>query len=94
MHRLEGIDARDNVAVADAAADRALQSALGEKVPQFRDVLVDYALSLKVSHGVTSPEFAVTAAMPTGTGLDLFEKEQIKNVHSSPCRPSSVSPVR
>jgi carboxyl-terminal processing protease len=46
-----------------APADLALQSALGAKVPQFRDAIVDYALSLKASHSVTSPEFVVTPAM-------------------------------
>jgi carboxyl-terminal processing protease len=44
-------------------ADRALQSALGAKVPQFRDALVDYALSLRGTGAVTSTDFVVTPAM-------------------------------
>jgi carboxyl-terminal processing protease len=50
-------------ALASSAADRALQAALGAKVAQFRDAMVDYALSLKASRAVTSAEFAVTPAM-------------------------------
>ena len=42
-------------------AERALQTALGTKVPQFRNVVADYAASLKGS--ITSPDFAVTPAM-------------------------------
>jgi carboxyl-terminal processing protease len=48
---------------APAPADLALQTALGVKVPQFRDALVEYALSLKVAHAIASPEFVVTPAM-------------------------------
>jgi carboxyl-terminal processing protease len=44
-------------------ADKALQTALGAKVPQFRDAMVDYALSLKASGTITSPDFVVTPAM-------------------------------
>jgi carboxyl-terminal processing protease len=44
-------------------AARQLQTALGDKVPKFRDALVDYALSLKASHAVTNPDFVVTPAM-------------------------------
>lgn len=42
---------------------RALQTALGEKVPAFRDVVVGYALSLKGSRAVSAPDFKVTPAM-------------------------------
>jgi carboxyl-terminal processing protease len=49
--------------LATSAADRALQTALGAKVGQFRDAMVDYALSLKASRAVTSAEFPVTPAM-------------------------------
>ena len=49
--------------VSATAADKALQAALGEKVPKFRDAIVDYALSLKVSRAVASPEFTVTSGM-------------------------------
>ena len=44
-------------------ADRALQVALGAKVPQFRDAMVDYALSLKASRAVSDPDFVVTSGM-------------------------------
>jgi carboxyl-terminal processing protease len=43
--------------------EKALQEALGAKVPRFRDAMVDYAIALKASRSVTSPEFAVTPAM-------------------------------
>jgi carboxyl-terminal processing protease len=46
-----------------SAPERALQTALGTKVGQFRDALVEYALSMKETHAVTSPDFAVTPAM-------------------------------
>jgi carboxyl-terminal processing protease len=43
--------------------DKALQTALGTKVPKFRDAMVDYALALKASKSITSPDFVVTPAM-------------------------------
>ena len=46
-----------------AKHDKALQEALGANVPKFRDATVDYAISLKTSHGVSSPDFEVTPAM-------------------------------
>ena len=46
-----------------SASDKALQVALGARVPQFREALVDYALSLKASRAVSNPEFVVTTAM-------------------------------
>ena len=46
-----------------SAADRAFQQALGATVPKFRDALVEYALALKTSRGVTRPDFEVTLAM-------------------------------
>ncbi|NUP72501.1 MAG: S41 family peptidase [Gemmatimonadaceae bacterium] len=49
--------------LATTPADRALQTALGTKVAQFRDAMVDYALALKTSRAVASPDFAVTPAM-------------------------------
>jgi carboxyl-terminal processing protease len=55
-----------DVEVANAVAtkaDKALQAALGAKVPQFRDAMVDYALSLKSSGAIGSPDFVVTPAM-------------------------------
>lgn len=46
-----------------APNDLALQNALGRKVPQFRDAITDYAMSLKGTRTLSSPEFAVTDAM-------------------------------
>ena len=43
--------------------EKALQEALGANAPKFRDVTVDYAISLKTSGGVSSPDFEVTSAM-------------------------------
>jgi len=43
--------------------DKALQTALGTKVPKFRDAMVDYALALKASKSITSPDFVVTPQM-------------------------------
>ncbi|MDQ3243985.1 MAG: S41 family peptidase, partial [Gemmatimonadota bacterium] len=40
-----------------------LQAALGRKVSQFRDALTDYALTVKASGEVTSPQFTVTKMM-------------------------------
>ena len=48
---------------AASRAERALQAALGSKVPQFRDALVDYALALKGRGAVTARDFTVTPAM-------------------------------
>jgi carboxyl-terminal processing protease len=43
--------------------EKALQEALGAKTPRFRETLVDYAISLKATRGVTSPDFTVTPVM-------------------------------
>jgi len=45
------------------ANELALQTALGRKVPQFRDAITDYAMSVKGSRAVTSVDFVVTDAM-------------------------------
>src|SRR3954470_2880006 len=55
-----------DVEVANRLATRenkALQTALGSKVPKFRDATVDYAIALKASKSITSPDFVVTPAM-------------------------------
>jgi carboxyl-terminal processing protease len=44
-------------------ADTSLSRALGTQIPKFRDALTDYALSLKASKSITSPDFAVTPEM-------------------------------
>jgi carboxyl-terminal processing protease len=41
----------------------ALQTALGRKVPQFRDAMTEYALALRSSKSIASPEFSVTPEM-------------------------------
>ena len=46
-----------------AAPDSIFAAAIGSKIPQFRDALTDYALSLKSSKAITSPDFVVTPAM-------------------------------
>lgn len=62
--------------LAASKADRALQAALGAKVPVFRDVMVDYALSLKAKGAVANPDFAVTPAMRD----ELYRRLQARGV--------------
>ena len=64
------------VNVAVSKAERALQAALGAKVGRFRDVMVDYALSLKGSGAVPNAEFVVTPAMRD----ELYRRLQARNV--------------
>ena len=54
------VESADTVA---PPSDLALQEALGRKVPQFRDAITDYAMSLKGARTLSSPDFAVTDAM-------------------------------
>ena len=56
--------------------ERALQVALGDKLPKFRDAMVDYALSLKSSHSVTGADFVVTPAMRD----ELYRRLQVRGV--------------
>jgi carboxyl-terminal processing protease len=51
------------VAASPTAPDTALERALGKQIPQFRDALTDYALSLKASGAIKSPDFTVTPQM-------------------------------
>jgi carboxyl-terminal processing protease len=46
-----------------AAADTSFERALGKHIPQFRDALTDYALSLKAAGSIASPDFTITPAM-------------------------------
>jgi hypothetical protein len=46
-----------------SSADSAFQRALGKQIPQFRDALTDYALSLAGKHAIASPDFTVTPDM-------------------------------
>ena len=55
-----------DVPVSDSVADAqeaSLQAALGKHIPEFRDVLTDYALALKGRKGITTPTFTITPAM-------------------------------
>jgi len=57
-------------------ADSAMQTALGAKVVQFRNVLVDYAISLKASRSITSPDFTITPAMRD----ELYKRIQARGI--------------
>jgi len=59
-----------------SAADSLFQRTLGAKVPQFRDALTDYALSLKATRAVTSPDFVVTPAMHA----ELFRRMESRGI--------------
>jgi carboxyl-terminal processing protease len=48
------------------ASDSAFDQALGKQIPQFRDALTEYALSMKGSRLVASPDFVVTPEMRAG----------------------------
>jgi carboxyl-terminal processing protease len=54
----------------------AFERALGKHIPEFRDALTDYALSIKASRGVTSPSFAVTPPMRE----ELWKRMQARGV--------------
>jgi len=46
-----------------APVDTSFPRSLGDQIPKFRDALTDYALSLKASRAITSPDFTVTPDM-------------------------------
>jgi carboxyl-terminal processing protease len=48
------------------ASDTNFQRALGKQIPQFSDALTAYALTVKTSQRVTSPDFTVTPEMRAG----------------------------
>jgi hypothetical protein len=58
----------------------AFERALGKHIPQFRDALTDYALSIKASRSVTSPNFVVTPAMRE----ELLKRMQARGCHDRP----------
>jgi carboxyl-terminal processing protease len=64
--------------VSDDPADQELelQRSLGDQVGRFRDALTAYALSLKTSRAVASPDFRVTPAMRDGL-RQLLERRGI-----------------
>jgi carboxyl-terminal processing protease len=76
-------------ALAASPADRALQTALGAKIAQFRDVMVDYALSLKASRAIPSAEFAVTPAMRD----ELYRRLTLRGVSVPRAVYDSASPL-
>lgn len=59
-----------------SAADRAFVVALGAKAPKFRDAVVDYALSTKVSRTLRDSNFTVTPGMRD----ELFRRMQARGV--------------
>jgi carboxyl-terminal processing protease len=68
-----------DVEVANAAtskAERDLQAALGAKVAQFRNVVAAYAVSLRASGAIRSPEFVVTPEMRD----ELYRRLQARGV--------------
>ncbi len=60
----------------ESAAELAFERALGKMIPQFRDALTDYAISLKTTHAVTSPDFPVTPAMRA----ELLKRMQARGI--------------
>ena len=71
------------------AADKALQRALGAKVPRFRDAIVEYALSLKASHTIGDPNFMVTPAMRDA----LYRRMQARGITLSRAVYDSSGPL-
>ncbi len=63
-----------------AASDSIFAAALASKVPQFRDALTDYALALKSSKAITSPDFIVTPEMRT----ELLRRMQARGIKVDP----------
>ncbi len=59
-----------------SATQAAFESALGSKVPAFRDALTAYALSLEGTHALSSPDFDVTPAMRE----ELFRRLRARGV--------------
>jgi carboxyl-terminal processing protease len=63
-----------NAKIADS--DLAFQRALGKHIPQFRDALTDYAISLKTTRAIDSPAFIVTPAMRA----ELLKRMQARGI--------------
>ncbi len=57
--------------------ERAFVAAIGAKVPEYRDVLTSYALELKNSRAVTSPDFKVTPEMRQ-TAVDRLRRKGVQ----------------
>lgn len=71
------------------AREREFEQALGKKVPQFRDALSAYALSLKAQRAVQTPQFSVTPAMLAG----LYGEMQRRGVEVDRATYDAVSPL-
>jgi carboxyl-terminal processing protease len=56
--------------------EKALQTSLGAKVPKFRDAVTDYAIALKSSRTITSPDFVVSPQMRD----ELFRRMQARGI--------------
>ena len=69
--------------------DSVLQRALGKNIPKFQDALTEYALSLKASHAITSPEFVVTPAMRA----ELLRRLQARGVTFDAKTTEAVTPA-
>ena len=57
-----------------APEEMALQTALGNRIPDFRDAFTAYAIALKMSGAPSSPGFTVTAAMRDGFWRVMLER--------------------
>lgn len=62
------------------ADEKEFARVLGEKLPQYRDVLTDYALELKRNRSITSERFEITPAMQQ----QVYEQLQKRGVEMSP----------
>jgi carboxyl-terminal processing protease len=72
-----------------SAPERALQTAIGTKIGQFRDALVEYALSLKASRVLSTPDFTVTPAMRD----ELYRRLRARGVTLERATYDSAAPV-
>lgn len=71
------------------AADKALQTELGARVPKFRDAITDYAFALRASHTVKDPAFVVTPAMRD----ELYRRLQARGIAVTRAVYDSAAPL-
>jgi carboxyl-terminal processing protease len=76
-------------AVSESPADSTFDRALGKQIPQFRDALTDYALSLKGSKAMNSPDFTVTPAMRA----ELLRRMQARGITVDPALYNADAPL-
>jgi carboxyl-terminal processing protease len=72
-----------------SSSDSALSQSLSGKIGQFQDALTDYALSLKASRSITSPDFVVTPAMRA----ELLRRMQARGIKVDPAVYAAATPV-